>query len=415
MFSGALFSFALAAASPRPGASFQKKSEKRLKAVFARQRVTPQRWPLGLIADLHGPARVKLFVDAAHFPRHPGHDHGAAHGGKRPLHQRRKKKRRHRRLRLRPKQTSAPNTAFSGPPAHSHSDQLWWPGLVNNEPVNGPLNNELVTARVDGSMPMKISKRELLALFAAAMILPAGQTSAQSWPSRPIRFIVTLGAGSGVDIGARLFADKLSERWGQAVVVENRPGGDGIVAITSVLTAHDDHTLLITPVSSFTAHPYFHDTPPYEPKDLIPVARISNTVVAVSVPTALNVNSLKELEALARAKPGQLNWTTATGFTDFVFAGFLHTVGLTMAKVPYKNPVAAVTDLAENRIQVYMPAYAIVRPQVLAGKIKVLAVTNHERAKAIPDIPTALELGYPSLQLAGRVGLFSSPDLPDAS
>ena len=261
---------------------------------------------------------------------------------------------------------------------------------------------------------MKISKRELLALFAAAMILPAGQTSAQSWPSRPIRFIVTLGAGSGVDIGARLFADKLSERWGQPVVVENRPGGDGIVAITSVLSAHDDHTLLVTPVSSFTAHPYFHDTLPYDPKDLIPVARISNTVVAVSVPTALNVNSLKELEALARAKPGQLNWTTATGFTDFVFAGFLHTVGLTMAKVPYKNPVAAVTDLAENRIQVYMPAYAIVRPQVLAGKIKVLAVTNHERAKAIPDIPTALELGYPSLEFDGLVGLFSSPDMPEA-
>ena len=261
---------------------------------------------------------------------------------------------------------------------------------------------------------MKLSKRELLALFAAAMILPAGQTSAQSWPSRPIRFIVTLGAGSGVDIGARLFADKLSERWGQAVVVENRPGGDGIVAITSVLSAHDDHTLLVTPVSSFTAHPYFHDTLPYDPKDLIPVARISNTVVAVSVPTALNVNSLKELEALARAKPGQLNWTTATGFTDFVFAGFLHTVGLTMAKVPYKNPVAAVTDLAENRIQVYMPAYAIVRPQVLAGKIKVLAVTNHERAKAIPDIPTALELGYPSLEFDGLVGLFSSPDMPEA-
>src|SRR3974377_977292 len=100
-------------------------------------------------------------------------------------------------------------------------------------------------------MPMKISKRELLALFAAAMILPAGQNSAQSWPSRPIRFIVTLGAGSGVDIGARLFADKLSERWGQPVVVENRPGGDGVVTITTELTAHNDHTLLVTPVRPF--------------------------------------------------------------------------------------------------------------------------------------------------------------------
>jgi tripartite-type tricarboxylate transporter receptor subunit TctC len=186
-----------------------------------------------------------------------------------------------------------------------------------------------------------------------------------------------------------------------------------MVAITAFLGAHDDHTLLVTPVSSFTAHPYFHDKLPYEPKDLVPIARISKTVVVVSVPTSLNVNSLDDLEALARARPGQLNWTTATGFTDFVFAGFLHTVGLTMAKVPYKNPVAAVTDLAEGRIQVYMPAYAIVRPQVLAGKVKVLAVTNHERAPALPDAPTAVEAGYPSLDFDGLVGLFGPPGISD--
>ena len=237
--------------------------------------------------------------------------------------------------------------------------------------------------------------------------------AADAWPNRPVRFIVTLGPGSGVDIGARLFADKLSTRWGQPVVVENRPGGDGMVAITSFLSAHDDHTLLVSPVSSFTAHPYFHDKLPYDPKDLIPIARISKTVVAVSVPTALNVNSLKDLEALARAKPGQLNWTTATGFTDFVFAGYLHSVGLKMAKVPYKNPAGAVVDLAAGTIQVYMPAYAIVRPQVEAGTVKVLAVTNHERAPAIPNVPTALEAGYPSLEFDGLVGLFGPPGIAD--
>ena len=250
-----------------------------------------------------------------------------------------------------------------------------------------------------------------LAVAALALLTPAQPAAADAWPSRPVRFIVTLGPGSGVDIGARLFADRLSARWGQPVVVENRPGGDGIVAITSFLGARDDHVLLVSPVSSFTAHPYFHDTLPYDPKDLVPIARISRTVIAVSVPTSLNVNSLKELEALARAKPGQLNWTTATGFTDFVFAGYLHTVGLSMAKVPYKNPVAAVTDLAEGRIQAYMPAYAIVRPQVLAGKVKVLAVTNHERAPVLPDVPTATEAGYPSLDFDGLVGLFGPPEM----
>jgi tripartite-type tricarboxylate transporter receptor subunit TctC len=267
-------------------------------------------------------------------------------------------------------------------------------------------------------MNSHIKARWALSTLAAAFValsplLSGSCAAADAWPSRPVRFIITLGPGSGVDIGARLFADKLSARWGQPVVVENRPGGDGMLAITSFLSAHDDHVLLVSPVSSFTAHPYFHDKLPYDPRDLIPIARISKTVVAVSVPTALNVNSLKELEALARAKPGQLNWTTATGFTDFVFAGYLHTIGLKMAKVPYKNPAGAVTDLAAGVIQVYMPAYAIVRPQVEGGTVKVLAVTNHERAPAIPDIPTAVEAGYPSLEFDGLVGLFGPPGIAD--
>ncbi len=248
-------------------------------------------------------------------------------------------------------------------------------------------------------------------LLTLALILSARPSAAADWPTRPVRFIVTLGAASGVDIGARLFADKLSTLWKQPVVVENRPGGDGILAITSFLSAHDDHTLLVTPVASFTTHPYFHNPLPYDPKELIPVARISKTVVAVAVPKSLDANSLKDLETLARKQPGKLNWTTATGFTDYVFAGYLHAVGLKMEKVPYKNPAGAVTDLAAGTIQVYMPAYAIVRPQVQAGAVKVLAVTNHERFSGLPNIPTAVEAGYPSLDFDGLVGIFASPEM----
>ena len=137
------------------------------------------------------------------------------------------------------------------------------------------------------SSPVKASlavSTLIAATLALSALLPGSCAAADAWPNRPVRFIVTLGPGSGVDIGARLFADKLSARWGQPVVVENRPGGDGMVAITSFLSAHDDHTLLVSPVSSFTAHPYFHDKLPYDPQDLIPIARISKTVVAVSVP-----------------------------------------------------------------------------------------------------------------------------------
>jgi tripartite-type tricarboxylate transporter receptor subunit TctC len=126
-----------------------------------------------------------------------------------------------------------------------------------------------------------------IALFAQA--LPA---AAQSWPTRPVKLVLPLGPGSGTDIGARLFADRLSARWGQPVVVENRPGGDGVIAINAVLSAKDDHTLFWGPTSSIVGHPYVLDKMPYDPKDLVPVARVTSTVVVIAAPTALNVTSL---------------------------------------------------------------------------------------------------------------------------
>src|SRR5437588_9680807 len=110
-----------------------------------------------------------------------------------------------------------------------------------------------------------VQRTALTLLF--ALVLSATPAAAQSWPQRPVKFLVTLGAGAGVDIGTRLLADRLSARWGQPVVVENRPGGDGIVAITSFLSARDDHILLAAPTSSFTAHPYLHDNLPYKAAD----------------------------------------------------------------------------------------------------------------------------------------------------
>jgi tripartite-type tricarboxylate transporter receptor subunit TctC len=234
----------------------------------------------------------------------------------------------------------------------------------------------------------------------------------QAWPTRPVRFIVTLGAGSGADIGARLLADRLSQLWGQPVIVDNRPGGDGLVAINAFVTAHDDHVLLFSPTASFTAHPYLHENLPYKASDLAPIARVSNTLIAVSVPSALKPNTLKELVAMAREQPGQLNWAGVTGALDFVFAGWLKQEGLNINKVPYKNPVDAANDLAEGRVQVYEASLAISRPQLMAGKIKNLAVVNTVRAPTLPDLPTAAEAGFPGLTLDGLVGLFGPPEMP---
>jgi tripartite-type tricarboxylate transporter receptor subunit TctC len=203
-----------------------------------------------------------------------------------------------------------------------------------------------------------------------------------------------------------MLADKLGQRWGQPVIVDNRPGGDGIVAINAFVAAHDDHILLFTPTSSFTAHPFLHDHLPYKPSDLVPITRVSNTFVAVSVPTSLNIDSLSKLVALARAQPGQLNWAGLTGALDFLLAGWLQQENLNIAKIAYKNPVDAANDLAEGRVQLYESAFAIVRPQLQSGKIKVIAVTNTVRAPNLPDLPTVAEAGYPALTVDGLVGVF---------
>jgi tripartite-type tricarboxylate transporter receptor subunit TctC len=257
--------------------------------------------------------------------------------------------------------------------------------------------------------------RYLFALALALMAVAAVTFMASAetkWPTRPVRFILTLGAGSGSDIGARLLADRLSQRWGQPVIVENRPGGDAIVAINAFVTAHDDHVLLFSPTSSFTAHVYLHDNLPYQPSDLVPITRVSNTIITISVPASLNVNSLKELAAMARAEPGKLNWAGVTGALDFVFGGWLKQEGLNINKVPYRNPVDAANDLAEGRVQVYEAALAIVRPQLESGKIKLLAVTNSVRAPTQPNLPTVAEAGYPALTIDGLVGLFGPTGMP---
>jgi tripartite-type tricarboxylate transporter receptor subunit TctC len=248
-----------------------------------------------------------------------------------------------------------------------------------------------------------------IVIFSALSLIcvpSSGQTQAQTWPQRPVKIVVPLGPGAGVDISARVLADGLATRWGQSVVIENRPGGDGVVAITAFTAAQDDHTLLMSPTSSFTHHPWAYDKLPYDPLDLVPIARVSNTIVAIVVPSSSSINSLAELVAKARAEPGKLNWATITGFFDFMFEAFLAKANLQMARVPYRNTVQAANDLAEGRIQVMMAAYAIVRPLVDAGKLRILAFTARERAAAAPDVPTAGEAGMPDLTIEGLVGVF---------
>ena len=262
---------------------------------------------------------------------------------------------------------------------------------------------------------MKNTKK--LAFFAAVIVLSAltlsgTVPSAQIWPQRIVKLIVPLGPASGADVTARLLADHLSRRWGQAVVVENRPGADGIVGLTAFLSGSDDHVLLFTPTGTFTAHPFLHEKLAYNPSQLVPIARVTNTLVAITVPTSLKVNSLAELTTFVRSQPGRFHWASITGATDLVFSGFLKSAGLSMVRVPYRESVLAINDLSEGRIEVFLSALATVLPQVTGGKIKMLALTNHERAPVVPEVPTVIEAGYPTLQYDGLVGLFATAGMP---
>ena len=247
-------------------------------------------------------------------------------------------------------------------------------------------------------------KKLLIAVMAA--LLPAF-AHAQSWPQKPVKFILSLGPGSGADITGRMLADRLSKQWGQPVVVENRPGADAVLAINAVIAAKDDHTFLYGPSGSFVGHPFVLDKVPYDRNELLPVARVSNTVVVLAVPASLKVQSLKELMQMAKEEPGKLNYASVSQVYDIMMAAYLQSAGIDMARVAYKDAVSAQNDLVEGRIQVYSAAYAIVRGHVQGGRMRLVAVQNRTRAPGL-DIPTVAEAGFPQLELDGLVGLVAA-------
>jgi tripartite-type tricarboxylate transporter receptor subunit TctC len=253
-------------------------------------------------------------------------------------------------------------------------------------------------------------------ILVLALALSSGIAAAQSWPQRPVKFVLSLGPGSGADITGRMLADRLSKQWGQPVVVENRPGADAVLAINAVIAAKDDHTLLYGPSGSFVGHPYTLEKVPYDRNELVPVARVSNTVVVLAAPASLKVQSLKEVMEMVKQEPGKLNYASVTQVYDIMMAAYLKGAGLDMARISYKDAVSAQNDLVEGRIQLYSAAYAIVRGHAQGGRIRLLAVQNRTRAPGL-DIPTVAEAGFPQLTLDGLVGLIAarSSNLSDAA
>jgi tripartite-type tricarboxylate transporter receptor subunit TctC len=240
----------------------------------------------------------------------------------------------------------------------------------------------------------------------------AGFAAEPTYPARTVRLILPFGAASATDITARLFADRLSARWGKPVVVENRPGGDGLVALNAFIGARDDHMLFFGPAAIFLVHLYDEEKSGYDLRDIAPISQVYVTVLAISVPASLKLGTMDELVALARAYPGKLNAAAATGNSDFLIFGFIKSRSLQIAKVPYRDIMQAPNDLAEDRIQILSSSLAVAQPMMRAGRIKVLLVTSRQRALGQPEIPTAAEAGYPELTMETSGGLYGPPQMP---
>jgi tripartite-type tricarboxylate transporter receptor subunit TctC len=255
--------------------------------------------------------------------------------------------------------------------------------------------------------------KRLLALTAAAMLSLAHIASAAAqptYPSRTVRFILPYGAGSATDTAARLFADGLSKLWGKPVIVENRPGGDGLVSLSTFAQAKDDHVLWFGPAGAFTALPYMHDTLPFDPSpNMNPVVSVSVVVLAVSMPASMKIDTVAQLVALARSEPGKLNAAAANGISDFLLFGFFKKQGLQVAEVPYRDIMQAPSDLLAGRIQVLSTSLAVPQPLANAGRLKILVVTSKQRAPSQPTVPTAIEAGYPDLTFESIGGVFGPP------
>jgi len=230
---------------------------------------------------------------------------------------------------------------------------------------------------------------------------------AQNWPTRPLRVLVGFAPGGTTDVSARMTADIVSKEIGQSVVIENRPGAAGSLALEILVRGpRDGHTIVIGSDSSFY-QPVLNPALPYRAdKDLLPVTILTNQPMVVAVHPAPGWKSIHDLLKVAKARPGEIAYalSSPTG-TQAVAAGiFFKGVGVRMIAVPYKGGGQAVVDLISGQVPVGVLGSAPLAPHVKSGRVKLLAVTSKDRAKALPEVPTLAELGFPFMDITQWFG-----------
>lgn len=239
---------------------------------------------------------------------------------------------------------------------------------------------------------------------------------AQSWPTRPIRVLVGFAPGGTTDVSARLTGDIVSRELGQPVIVENRPGGSGTIAIEALLrTPADGHTIVVGSDSSFF-QPVLRPSLGFRTeKDLRPITILTNQPIIIAVHPAPGWKSIRDLLNAAKGRPGEIAYaiSSPTG-TQAVAAGvFFRMAKVKMLSVPYKGGGQAVVDLISGQVPVAVLGAAPLVPQAKAGRVRLLAVTSKDRAKALPEVPTLAEAGFPDMDISQWFGAMAAAGTPD--
>jgi len=252
-------------------------------------------------------------------------------------------------------------------------------------------------------------------LFLLIFLLAPGYSAAQAYPSKTVRLIVPFAAGGSTDVIARVLAPRLAEAWGQQVIVDNRPGGNTTIGTDIVAkAAPDGHTLLITP-APFTVVPSVLKKLPYDPaKDFEPITLINTTPMGLVVHPGVPAKNVRELVALAKARPGQMNFASSgNGGVPHLSGELLNAMaGVKMIHVPYKGNAPALVDLVGGHVDMAFNGLTSVMPFIKSGRLRVLGVTSIGRTAALPEVPTLDEQGLKGFQAVAWNGITAPARTP---
>jgi tripartite-type tricarboxylate transporter receptor subunit TctC len=251
--------------------------------------------------------------------------------------------------------------------------------------------------------------------LAFALCFTATLAAGQDYPSKPIRIVVPFAAGGASDIYARVIGQKLSTRWKQPVVIDNRPGAGGSLGADLVAKAPPDgYLLLLADESILTINPTLYPSLPYAAKNLQGVINLATSGYILIAPAAFRGNSLTDVIAMEKSKPGQLNIAVSGVGTSTHIAGLQlnDTTGMKLTHVPYKGGGAALSDVIGGQVDLMFIGPPPAMPLLKSGKVKALAVTTSKRMAALPQVPTVAEAGFPGFESSGAQGIFAPAETP---